>query len=114
MENNNQINYVFCPENWVESEMIQRGWKTLRLKLPLHQGDILAVKNSIRVKISVKSRKILSKHKEELHVYIGFHFHELGTGDFIILIFENNNLLFPKKTKTKLDEKFGKRIRWKK
>jgi hypothetical protein len=107
MNKKNQRYPVVWVEEWLEDQLNQRGWNTLRLKTPLHQGDMLAEKNNISTKIGVKSRKVLTTNGEVLQVYLGFHFHKKSSGDFLILHFNKPEWKLSAEAKKQLDEKFG-------
>jgi hypothetical protein len=101
---------VIWVENWLEEQLIQRGWNTRRLKNPLYQGDLLAEKNNACAKIGVKSRKIFYEDGEELQVFLGFHFQKKGTEDFLILQFNNSPWVITDDALIRFNQKFGEII----
>lgn len=110
MNKKNQRSPVIWAEKWVEQQLNIRGWQTHRIKMPIHQGDLLAVKNRRTAKIGVQCRMLKTQKSEEMQVYIGFHFHKNGSSDFLILHFNEPNWMLTTKVIKQLNQKFGKPI----
>lgn len=107
MNSKNKSSPETWAEQWIEDQLILRGWKTLRLKVPMYQGDLLAEKKGRTAKFGVKCRKLPTLQGQELQVFLGFHFHKKGSGGFLILHFNKPEWILTADAKKQFDEIFG-------
>lgn len=107
MNSKNKSSSVTWAEQWIEDQLILRGWKTLRLKVPMYQGDLLAEKKGRMARLGIQCRKLPTLQGQELQVYLGFHFHTKGSGDFLIFHFAESKSSLTHDAMNQFNERFG-------